>query len=107
MDWEINIKYGSTTFTLQAEKLYESNQIMRIKVYGSKGFIVFENDYPYLQHTQSKKAIKWKVRESTIANNLVAKDAQLIAEIITALNYLVKGKHTKMSQAEFLRLTKR
>ena len=107
MDWELKIKYGSTTFTLPAEKVYESNQIMRIKVYGNKGYILLENDYPYLQHTQSKKAVKWKVRESTIANSLNPKDAQLIAEIITELDYLVKGKHTKMSHAEFLRLTKR
>ena len=107
MDWEINIKYGSTTFTLQAEKMYESNQIMRIKVYGKKGAIVLENDYPYLQHTQSKKAIKWKIRESSIVDNLKPKDAQLIAEIITELTQLVKGNHTKMNHAEFLRLTKR
>ena len=49
MDWEIKVKYGKSSFVLQAEKVYESAQIMRIKVYGKKGHVLLENNYPFLQ----------------------------------------------------------
>ena len=54
MDWEITAAYKGKNYTLEAEKIYESNQVMRIKVYGHRGFIILENDYPYLLFTNSK-----------------------------------------------------
>lgn len=97
MDWEITVQYGNTKFTLQAEKVYESNQIMRIKVYGKKGYILLENDYPFIQQSGSKKAVKWKIREGEIADNAEPQDAKLIAEIISELDNLIKGKHNRIS----------
>lgn len=62
MDWEVNIKYGNTRYTLEAEKIYKSDQIMRIKFKGKYSYIILENDYPFLLFKNSNKAIKWKLK---------------------------------------------
>lgn len=91
MDWEIQVKYGNTDFTLEAEKVYESSQIMRIKVYGKTNYILLENDYPFLFAKGSKRAVKWKVRYSDFDSRDVQKDAKLIADIISRLDRELKG----------------
>jgi len=105
MDWEIKVKFAGNTFTLRAEKVYESAQIMRIKINGSKGHIILENDYPFLQATHSKKAIKWKVREGRLDGKDKEQEAQLIVDIIHLLEDKIKNKKP-FAHAEYLRTTK-
>ena len=92
MDWEIYIKYKTTAFKLEAEKVYESDQIMRIKVHGKKDFILLENDYPFILFKKSKKAIKWKLKNEGFINLQSKEDCDLVAGIIRKLEYQLKGK---------------
>lgn len=102
MGWEVKIKYGANAFTLQAEKVYESEQIMRIKVYGKHSYILLENDYPFLQATKSKKAIKWKVKEGDFISKNRKQDAELVVDIIYRLEDLIKNKKP-YAYGEYLR----
>lgn len=105
MDWEIKVKYGKSSFVLQAEKVYESTQIMRIKVYGKKGHILLENNYPFLQFSKSNKAISWKVKESYFTTYGNEQNAQLIVDIIHLLEDLIKGKN-HLSHIEHIKKSK-
>ena len=92
MDWTINVRYKTTEFALDAEKVYESDQIMRVKVHGRIGFILLENDYPFLIFTSSKKAIKWKLKNEGLVDLQSKEDCELVAEIIRKLEAKIKGK---------------
>ena len=105
MDWEIKVKYGNSAFKLQAEKVYQSTQIMRIKVYGNKGHILLENNYPLLQFNRSNKAISWKVKESYFTTWGNQQNAQLIVDIIHLLEDIVKGKNN-LSHMEHIKNSK-
>ncbi len=92
MDWEVTVTYKRKNYLLAAEKIYESAQVMRIKVYGRKGFIVLENDYPFLISKGSKRALKWKLKEEGFLDMKTEEDCQLVANIISSLEYLLKDK---------------
>lgn len=92
MDWQISIKYKETRHTLQAEKIYESSQIMRIKVHGRKSAIVLQNDYPSLLAVSSKKKVKWKIIDTGDLEIQKVEDARLISNIMDELEYQLKGK---------------
>lgn len=92
MDWQVYIQYKGRQHTLQAEKVYESNQVMRIKVYGKKNFILLENDYPFLLFKNSKKAIKWKLKKEGFVDIQSVEHCELVAGIIRKLEYKLKGK---------------
>jgi hypothetical protein len=92
MDWVVYIKYKGTAFKLEAEKVYESDQIMRIKVYGKKDFILLENDYPFILFNNSKKAIKWKLKTEGFIDMQCKEECELVAGIIRKLEYQLKGK---------------
>jgi hypothetical protein len=97
MDWQIYVRYKTTAFTLEAEKVYESDQIMRVKVYGKKGFILLENDYPFIILQHSKKAIKWKLKNEGFIDMQCKEDCELVADIIRKLEYELKGKAKAIS----------
>ena len=63
MEWILYIVYSLKSFELKAELEYHRSQIMRIRVHGSKGSILIKNDYPMLKATNTKRGIKWKIRE--------------------------------------------
>ena len=63
MDYELQVRYGVTAYTLKATIVYNSSQVMRIRVYGKHSSLLLENNYPTLQHTNSKKSMQWKLRE--------------------------------------------
>lgn len=102
MDWLINIKFGAATHSLKAEKIYHSDQVMRIKVYGKKGFLLLENDYPFVQLKNSKKAIKWKVKESYFNTYNNQQNAQLVVDIIHKLEDVIKDKNP-VSRIDYIR----
>jgi hypothetical protein len=90
MDYTLHITYGIKPFTLQAQIVYHSNQIMRIKVYGKSSTLLLENNYPILAKSHGKKAIQWKLREGQL-NLSDEKDAKLFAGIIKELEREIKG----------------
>lgn len=105
MDWEIKVKYGNNSFSLQAEKVYESSQIMRIQVYGKKGFILLENNYPFLKFSKSNKSISWKVKESYFNTYGNEQNSQLIVDIIHLLEDKIKEKNS-ISHIEHIKRSK-
>jgi hypothetical protein len=96
MDWEVKAHYKGRGYMLQAEKVYESDHVMRIKVYGKTDFILLENDYPFLLFKNSKKAIKWKLKNEGFINMQCVEDCELVAGIIRNLEYLLKGKDQRL-----------
>ena len=90
MDYELQVRYGVTAYTLKATIVYNSSQVMRIRVYGKHGSLLLENNYPTLQHTNSKKSMQWKLREGHLQNG-DAKDAALLIMIMKQLEGHIKG----------------
>lgn len=99
MDWEVYIQYKGATHKLLAEKVYESNQVMRIKVYGKTNFILLENDYPFILFKNSKKAIKWKLKNEGFIDMQCVEDCELVAGIIRKLEYQLKGKDKALADS--------
>lgn len=62
-EWEIAIKYNSKTHLVKALVEYKSNSIMRIRVHGRHSTLLLENDYPSIRISQSKKGVRWRLRE--------------------------------------------
>ena len=89
MEWDLHITYGLKPFTLKCVVEYHSNQIMRIRVNGSKRSLLLENNYPFLNQTNSKKGIQWKIREGYIDNE-GEKSSRLMLEIMKQLEYFIK-----------------
>lgn len=92
MDWELRIRYGNKTHILPAEIVYESLQIMRIKVHGKESYVLLETNYPFILSQGSKKAINWKIRECGFLNSDKPEDMTLLAQIMSELEYQMKGK---------------
>jgi len=88
-EWKLDITYGAKPFRLKAELEYHSAQIMRIRVHGSKSSLLLENDYPMLKLMNSKKGIKWKIREGSIGEGC-EQNATLLIHIMQELEYNIK-----------------
>jgi hypothetical protein len=88
MEWNLNISYGLKTYKLKAELVYHSEQIMRIKVHGSKSTILLENNYPY-QIKKNKRGIQWKIKEGGFTAG-TQKSTRLLIDIFKQLEYEIK-----------------
>jgi hypothetical protein len=66
MEWTLQLTYSVKPFKLKAELEYHSDQIMRIRVYGSKGSLLLENNYPMVRTAKSKRGIQWKIRDGSM-----------------------------------------
>jgi len=89
MEWQIPVRYGNSLFRLKAEIEYHSNQVMRIRVHGSKSTLLLENNYPLIRLTSSKKGIHWKIREGVLSGDPV-QNSQLLQTIMTFLEKEIK-----------------
>jgi hypothetical protein len=89
MEWTLQITYGIKPFKLKAELEYHSDQIMRIRVHGSKSSLLLENNYPAQRMAKSKRAIQWKIREGRINNGTKEGDS-LLVNITGQLEYIIK-----------------
>jgi hypothetical protein len=89
MEWQLHITYGLKSYTLQTVLEYHSNQIMRIRVNGSKRSLLLENNYPLLRLQKSKKGIQWKIREGSLDAGS-EKNSRLLMEIMEQLEYIIK-----------------
>ncbi len=102
----LHINYGTKTHPVKAVVTYESNQVLRIRVYGRQRSILLENNYPLLQCTQSKAAIKWKLKEGSLGDD-PSQSARLLKGIIEQLEYFIKEKHKGLTKQEYLMQHKR
>lgn len=89
-EWTINVFYGAKSHPLRAVLEYHSSQIIRIRVYGMKGSVLLECDYPLISKSYLKKGITWKIREGAIGNKPGAKEARFLADIIKNLESILK-----------------
>lgn len=90
IEWELNITYGITPYSLKAVLEYHSSQIMRIRVQGKKSTLLLENNYPLVHMSKgSKKGIQWKLREGAMKEGS-QQTARLLATIMEQLEYLIK-----------------
>lgn len=89
MEWELNITYHLKPYNLRAELAYHSTQIMRIRVHGMKGSLLLENNYPSIRLTNSKRGIKWHIKEGKMDNGS-PESARLLANILEILEHKIK-----------------
>ena len=94
MEWVLHITYGKTPFDLRATVEYESSQIMRIRVHGTKSTILLENNFPLLHGGKSKKGIKWQIREGKM-NTGTVESSRLLMNIIGQLEDRIKEEFNK------------
>lgn len=88
MEWELSIRFKTSYFNLKAVLEYKSNQIIRIRVHGTKRTLLLETDMPLAKLAGSKKAIKWKLREGSFDTS-DADTAALLANIINQLEKIL------------------
>ncbi len=86
MRWAITVYHSPKNLQLQAELVYQSNQVQRFRVSGKNRGIVLQNNFPLLQSLNSKKKIDWKLIEGTMT------DAELLLNIIREPEKKIKVK---------------
>lgn len=89
MEWVLNITYGAKSYALKAVLEYHSAQVMRIRVQGMKSSLLFENNYPFLANTKSKKGVQWKIREGEIKPSN-PESARMLVHIFEQLEHYLK-----------------
>lgn len=99
MEWTLDVYYGNKRHSLKAIVEYESNQIMRIRVFGSKSSVLLENNFPTLYYGKSKAGVKWKIREGSL-NAATKESSSLLINIFSELEkkmneYLEKKEREK------------
>ena len=82
--WTLYITYSRKKYQLKAEIEYKSKQIIRIRVHGQRTTLLVENDYPAIYFTNSKKGVRWKIRQGQLG------DAKLLMDIFIQLEHLMK-----------------
>lgn len=87
--WDLVLGYKGKRYDLKAEVVYTSKQVMRIRVEGRKGGLLLENNYPMICFTNSRKGIKWKLREGKLTATS-PDDAQLLMNIFSQLEANIK-----------------
>ncbi len=88
-EWTINVHYLNKQYSLKTLLEYHSTQIMRIRVKGKFNDLLFENNYPALKAKNSKKGIKWKLKEGRLTD-VNHKSTLLITHILQELEYTIK-----------------
>ncbi len=74
MEWQIIIRYDQQYIHLNANVIYSSDQIERIKIIGKNRSIVLQNNRPLLLSRGLKsKRIDWKLVEGELHNSYVLK----------------------------------
>ncbi|MDX1936660.1 MAG: hypothetical protein SFU21_06070, partial [Flavihumibacter sp.] len=73
---------------------YHSNQIMRIRVYGSKSTLLLENNYPIIQVSKGTQGVKWKIKEGNIEFK-PEESSWLLTQIMENLEHAIKKDFPK------------
>ncbi len=100
IEWVLILRYKSKKFRQKATVEYSSRQIMRIRVEGKKSTLLLQNDYPAIRFTNSRKGVKWKIREGPL-NVADGDSAQLLVDIFSQLEYLMKKDFQKIYSQDF------
>jgi hypothetical protein len=95
IEWELVLVYKGKRFIQKATVEYSSRQIMRIRVTGSKGGLLLENNYPAIRFAKAKKGVKWKIREGSLTA-AQSDDAILLVNIFSKLEDLMKTDFEKI-----------
>lgn len=89
IEWELYLSYKRSKFKQKATVEYSSRQVMRIRVHGSSATLLLQNDYPAIRFANSKKGVKWKIREGALT--MVDKEStRLLVDIFSQLEFLMK-----------------
>lgn len=101
LEWDLYVTYSVKPYTLKAKVVYESTQIMRIRVFGNTNSILLENDYPLIKLRNSKRGFRWKIKESNMNSGAVSANARLLKSIMQQLEYLVKKEFERRDRNLF------
>ena len=101
MEWDLYLSYKRTKFIQKATIEYKSKQVIRIRVQGKHSSLLLQNDYPAIRFANSKKGVKWKIREGAL-NAGTKEDAQLLIDIFSQLEHLMKKDFQKIYPDENL-----
>ncbi len=89
IEWQLILSYKGKAFKQKATVEYSSRQVIRIRVEGKKSSLLLQNDYPAIRFTNSKKGVKWKIREGALS--VADSDStRLLVDIFSQLEYLMK-----------------
>lgn len=89
MEWEFPIHYKAATPTIKAVVEYKSKTLIRVRVHGRRSTLLVESDYPAILFSQSKKGVRWKLREGR--TDFAGTDsAKMLLEIFQALEFFIK-----------------
>ncbi|MCB9056740.1 MAG: hypothetical protein H6549_12865 [Chitinophagales bacterium] len=88
-EWELIVRFGRTVHGIKAQLEYESAQIMRFRVWGTKGSMLLENNYPTLFNGKSKRGVQWKIREGAMTEG-TEQTSQLLIDIFSQLEKIMK-----------------
>ena len=83
----LRIPWNNSWYNIPATLVYQSGQVLRFSVKGSKSSLLLECNYPLLYSSQSKKGVKWQLKEGFIP------DAGLLHAIIAALEQCIKEQY--------------
>lgn len=86
MEWHFSIRFDQKDLHLKAERIYQSEQIERIRVFGKNRSIVLQSNRPLLRLKGLKnKRLDWKLVEGQMNNSHV------LQAIIHKLERLLKA----------------
>lgn len=88
-EFTLHVTHRLKDYQLKATIEYESNQIMRIRLLGTKRSLLLENNYPLLKNSNSKKGIQWKIREGQF-DIKDEYDSRLLMRVFELLEYEIK-----------------
>lgn len=88
-EWQIPVSFNKKDQLLRSTLEYESAQILRIRVYGSRSSILLETNYPFLYHTNSRAGITWKLKEGSFSESNV-ETSRLLTRIMSELEKILK-----------------
>lgn len=97
--WDLHLRYKGKLFIQQATVEYRSKQIIRIRVAGTQGSLLLECDYPAIRFTNSKKGVRWKLRQGQLREG-TSDSAALLVSMFSQLEQLMKEDFLKIYPEE-------
>lgn len=101
IEWDLHLRFKGTKFVQKATIEYQSKQVIRIRVQGKQGSLLLQNDYPSIYFTNSKRGVKWKIREGAL-NAGTTETSQLLIDIFSQLEAHLKKDIKKIFPDENL-----
>ena len=93
-EWTLNIDFNNKVYNLRAIVEYEDREIIRIRLYGSKRTLLFENDYPMIHNSSATRGVNWKFVEGRM-DRASSRNAGLLMGILRMLEENLKEELTR------------